>query len=90
MPIDIELYAAPMDEPPPRASWWGRIQNWLAGRESPPALVSGRVELPWQYRWEHLPKRTAGVGFTTRDYKDARQRAEAACCRRLCLAPYPK
>jgi hypothetical protein len=33
--------------------------------------------LPWRYRWEHLPKRTAGFGFTDRDYEDARQRAEA-------------
>src|SRR5688500_4700972 len=34
------------------------------------------VELPWRYRWDHLPKRSAGFGFTPRDYREARRRAE--------------
>jgi hypothetical protein len=34
------------------------------------------LELPWRYRWDHLPKRSAGFGFTQRDYRDARRRAE--------------
>jgi len=34
------------------------------------------VELPWRHRWDHLPKRTAGMGFSSRDYQDARRRAE--------------
>jgi hypothetical protein len=33
--------------------------------------------LPWRHRWDHLPKRTAGFGFTDREYEEARQRAEA-------------
>jgi hypothetical protein len=33
------------------------------------------VELPWRYRWDHLPKRSAGFGFTQRDYREARRRA---------------
>ena len=34
------------------------------------------VELPWRHRWDHLPKRTAGFGFSHRDYEAARRRAE--------------
>jgi hypothetical protein len=34
------------------------------------------LELPWRFRWDHLPKRSAGFGFTQRDYRDARRRAE--------------
>jgi hypothetical protein len=34
------------------------------------------VELPWRHRWDHLPKRTAGFGFSQRDYEAARRRAE--------------
>ena len=34
------------------------------------------VEFPWQHRWDHLPKRTAGGGFTYIDYDEARRRAE--------------
>ncbi len=36
----------------------------------------GPVELPWRHRWDYLPKRTAGFGFSHRDYQDARRRAE--------------
>ena len=34
------------------------------------------VERPWRHRWDHLPKRSAGFGFTQRDYRESRQRAE--------------
>jgi hypothetical protein len=34
------------------------------------------VECPWRHRWDHLPKRSAGFGFSDRDYKAARARAE--------------
>src|SRR5215211_2717132 len=34
------------------------------------------VERPWRYRWKHLPIRSAGVGFSGRDYDAARTRAE--------------
>ncbi|HEV2067511.1 MAG TPA: hypothetical protein VGR08_11815 [Thermomicrobiales bacterium] len=41
-----------------------------------PGDPEGPVELPWRHRWDHLPKRTAGMGFSSRDYQDARRRAE--------------
>ncbi|MBA2247902.1 MAG: hypothetical protein H0W23_07225 [Chloroflexia bacterium] len=41
-----------------------------------PEVADGPVELPWRHRWDHLPKRTAGFGFSHQDYEDARQRAE--------------
>ena len=34
------------------------------------------VERPWRYRWDHLPKRSAGFGFSERDYAASRARAE--------------
>jgi len=73
---DAETGRAP-PEIPPRPSWWARAWDRLVGRSSPPAPTGSRLELPWRYHWEHLPKRTAGFGFTDRDYEDARQRAEA-------------
>lgn len=59
-------------------SWWSRCRAWLLGREVKiPAVSQGPLELPWRHRWDHLPKRTAGIGFSHRDYEDARRRAEA-------------
>ena len=58
-------------------SWWSRCQAWLHGQEvTAPGDPEGPVELPWRPRWDHLPKRTAGMGFSSRDYQDARRRAE--------------
>jgi hypothetical protein len=34
-----------------------------------------RLERPWLARWDHLPKRSAGHGFTPADYAEARLRA---------------
>jgi hypothetical protein len=34
------------------------------------------VEFPWNYNWDHLPKRSAGFGFAAADYRAARERAE--------------
>ena len=34
------------------------------------------LERPWRHRWDHLPKRSAGFGFTQRDYRESRRRAE--------------
>jgi hypothetical protein len=45
-------------------------RNWA------PDEVDDRVELPWRYRWDHLPKRSAGFGFSSRDYRAARRRAD--------------
>lgn len=64
--------------PAPGPSWWSRVWAWLfppAGEPTPEA--SGPLEMPWRHRWDHLPKRTAGFGFSRRDYEDARRRAEA-------------
>lgn len=58
-------------------SWWSELRNWLLGaRNSEDAKADSPIELPWQHRWDHLPKRTAGSGFSRRDYDEARCRAE--------------
>jgi hypothetical protein len=41
-----------------------------------PDAHSDAVECPWRHRWDHLPKRSAGFGFSDRDYAAARARAE--------------
>jgi hypothetical protein len=41
-----------------------------------PDTDSDAVEYPWRHRWDHLPSRSAGVGFSSRDYQAARARAE--------------
>lgn len=58
-------------------SGWFRFRSWLLGRE-PDRLVArgGPLELPWRHRWDHLPKRTAGYGFSECQYQEARRRAE--------------
>lgn len=33
------------------------------------------LERPWNYRWDRLPKRSAGPGFTRDDYRTSRERA---------------
>ena len=43
----------------------------MPDRASNPAAL----ELPWQQRWEFLPKRSAGRDFSRQDYEDARRRA---------------
>jgi hypothetical protein len=48
---------------------------WLTWYELPDAHLDA-VEFPWRHRWDHLPKRTAGYGFTRDDYAAARARAE--------------
>jgi len=66
------------------SDWWHSVVDWLRGVEA--AETSGRgagvdaapsdLELPWRHRWDHLPKRSAGFGFTQRDYRESRRRAE--------------
>jgi hypothetical protein len=62
----------------PVRAFWRRLVAWellpTPGPEG--ARRDGPVERPWRYYWDHLPKRTAGADFTTRDYQEARQRAE--------------
>src|SRR5215208_7081696 len=47
----------------------------LFGSDLPDAQ-SDAVEWPWRHRWDHLPKRSAGFGFSGQDYDAARTRAE--------------
>ncbi len=62
-----------------RQSLVGRLLDWwrrIAG--VPPAAeddVDPALERPWRRRWDHLPKRSAGSGFTRADYATARARA---------------
>ncbi len=61
----------------PGPSWWVRWRGWLRGRPAGDVVPDAdRLELPWRHRWEHLPKRTAGFGFSRGDYDEARRRAE--------------
>jgi len=58
-------------------SWWSRCWAWLWGREIEIAQrPPDPLELPWRHHWDHLPKRTAGFGFSRREYQEARRRAE--------------
>ena len=60
-----------------RAGWaepWDA--SWLGDRAGPPDAQPGELEYPWRHRWDFLPKRSAGFGFTSADYEAARQRAE--------------
>jgi len=45
----------------------------------------GGLELPWRHRWDHLPKRSAGFGYSDQDYRRARERAEQVAA--LTLGP---
>lgn len=56
----------------------GGDRAWLSPALPDPDLGDGEppLEFPWRHRWDHLPKRSAGFGFTRRDYREARRRAE--------------
>ncbi len=59
-------------------SVWSRLTSWspfpVLGPDG--ARRDGRVERPWRYYWDHLPRRTAGSDFSPEDYGAARERAE--------------
>jgi hypothetical protein len=44
------------------------------GRPGPPGPDEAVLELPWQHNWDWVAKRSAGPGFTRRDYHEARAR----------------
>ena len=48
----------------------------LSGSDGLPDAHGDAVECPWRHYWAHLPKRSAGFGFSDRDYAAARRRAE--------------
>src|SRR5262252_8044106 len=59
-------------------AWWRRlIGRRHASHRSAPDAADGALERPWLRRWDHLPKRSAGLGFTRADYVEARRRARA-------------
>src|SRR5690348_10476987 len=60
-----------------RAEWDDESESGLTLRRSePPDAQSDALEYPWRHRWDHLPKRSAGFGFSNEDYQAARARAE--------------
>src|SRR5215211_7937660 len=71
----------------PTRGFWRALRRWFGGVDDRvendawaalfgPSGGSSRLELPWRHRWDHLPKRSAGFGFSSRDYEAARERAE--------------
>jgi hypothetical protein len=54
------------------AAWWRRLLG-LDDDAKEPADVE--LERPWLHGWDHLPKRSAGSGFSRADYAAARKRA---------------
>lgn len=69
--------------------WYGGVNvddarrlGYWPGQERRPDFVRAwrtdgeqALERPWNYRWDRLPKRSAGPGFTREDYRAARTRA---------------
>jgi hypothetical protein len=53
--------------------WWRR----LTGRSDAPSDGDDdlTIERPWLQDWDWVPKRTAGPGFSRKDYREARARA---------------
>lgn len=54
---------------------FGPASYWDESLPQIPDDVGG-VERPWRHRWDHLPKRSAGSGYSRDDYREARVRAE--------------
>jgi len=58
------------------APWWARLPLKVF-RTADTGEAPSSIERPWRYSWDHLPKRSAGLGFSQEDYDDARKRAES-------------
>ncbi|MGH2518068.1 MAG: hypothetical protein ACRDHP_20690 [Ktedonobacterales bacterium] len=64
-----------------RPSLAASLRGWWRGLTGAPAEVDVEsatdpaLERPWLRRWDFLPKRSAGPGFTRADYCEARLRA---------------
>jgi hypothetical protein len=57
----------------PVASFITRVRRLLGLPHQEP--IAAAIERPWLRRWDYLPKRTAGYGFSEDDYAQARERA---------------
>ena len=53
-------------------SWWRTLRGLPPG---PSDTNTPALERPWLRRWDYLPKRSAGPGFSRADYAEARRRA---------------
>jgi len=49
---------------------------WSFVGDKLPDVNDETLERPWRHHWDHLPKRSAGFGFTDHDYAAAKTRAE--------------
>jgi hypothetical protein len=72
-----------IDEVAQRLLTWLRLEpdesfagTTLVRNGDSPDAHGDAVEYPWRHHWDHLPKRTAGFGFSETDYQAARARAE--------------
>lgn len=56
------------------AAWWRWLFD-LPEAEEPDAPELRQVERPWRFRWDYLPRRSAGPGLTAAERREAHQRA---------------
>ena len=56
------------------ADWWQRLLGSVAGAELPSADLD-HIDQPWRLRWDHLPRRSPGPGFSSAQRQAAHQRA---------------
>jgi len=54
---------------------WRRLLSLAATSGAAHNTTELAIERPWLARWDHLPKRSAGPGFSLSDYVEARRRA---------------
>lgn len=57
------------------AGGWRRLLGLDDPGPAPQPIDDSTLERPWLRSWNHLPKRSAGPGFTRADYAEARARA---------------
>ncbi len=55
------------------ASFIARVRRFFGLPNVEP--ITADIERPWLRRWDHLPKRSAGYGFSEADYAEAHARA---------------
>lgn len=57
------------------AAWWQRFFGTAASTDRTSADL-GHIDQPWRARWEHLPRRSPGPGFSSAQRRAAHQRAD--------------